>query len=70
MSDSPQKKVKTEDTSALGQLRHVLVFISNFQFSTIVVDTGNISQISVHSPEDETTKPSLILAATNSRDLS
>ena len=31
-----------------------------------MVDTGNLSQISVHSPEDATTNPSLILAAVNS----
>lgn len=54
--EEPTKKIKTEDSNALDQIK---------KYTNIVADTGEFTQIEKYSPEDATTNPSLILQAAN-----
>ncbi|KAE8607267.1 hypothetical protein XENTR_v10011102 [Xenopus tropicalis] len=54
MPNTPVKKQKMEESSALDQLK---------QHTVVVADTGDFNAIEVYKPQDATTNPSLILAA-------
>lgn len=52
--ETPTKKLKTEDTNALEQLK---------KFTSVVADTSEFNLLKKYGAQDATTNPSLILQA-------
>ena len=62
---SPSKKLKTEDSNALTELKKVTAQLSLWppQHTLVVVDTGDFNDIAKYHPQDATTNPTLMLQA-------